>query len=540
MVFAFHNSKVYRPPRTTIIIQKACQSPLQRANVVRSLASSSGIPPKVKMYINGEFIDSQTDRWIQIKNPATQEVLGLVPECTSTELKYATETANDAFKTWKKTSVLARQRIMLDLQALIRAKQNDIARSITLEQGKTLADARGDVFRGLQVVEHATSIPSLLMGEALTVSKDMDTYNIRQPLGVVGGIIPFNFPAMIPLWIFPLAIATGNTCVLKPSEKDPGATMMLAQLAAEAGVPKGVLNVIHGGVDAVNHICDSPAVRAISFVGGDHAGKAIFARATANGKRVQANLGAKNHGVVLPDANKNYTLNQLAGAAFGAAGQRCMALSTVVFVGEARKWLPELVERAKALKVSSGLDETADLGPMITPEAKRRAEDLIQSGIDEGAQLVLDGRGYKPLGFENGNFLAPTILAGVKPHMQCYKQEIFGPVLICLEADTLDDAITLVNNNPYGNGTALFTNSGSAARKFQEDIDVGQVGINVPIPVPLPMFSFTGSRGSIRGDLNFYGKTGVQFYTQTKTVTALWRSEDATGAQASVNMPTIR
>ncbi|KAJ3232090.1 Methylmalonate-semialdehyde dehydrogenase [acylating] mitochondrial [Chytriomyces hyalinus] len=515
---------------------------LRQISARRSLASSSFArgPAKVPLFINGEFIQSKTDKWIEIRNPATQEVVGLVPEATQEELKYATDNAAEAFKTWRKTSVLARQRVMLDLQKLVRDKQDDIARAITLEQGKTLPDARGDVFRGLQVLEHACSIPTLLMGESLPVSKDMDTYNIRQPLGVVGGIMPFNFPAMIPLWVFPLAIACGNTCVIKPSEKDPGAMTILAQLAQQAGVPNGVLNIVHGSVDTVNHICDAPGIKAISFVGSDHAGKYIFARGTANGKRVQANLGAKNHGVIMPDANKNYTLNQLAGAAFGAAGQRCMALSTVVFVGESKKWLPELVERAKQLKVSSGFDESADLGPMITPAALKRAEDLIQSGVDEGATLLLDGRGIKPKGFEQGNFLGPTILTGVKTHMRCYKEEIFGPALVCLEADTLDEAIELVNANIYGNGTAIFTNSGSAARKFQDEIDVGQVGINVPIPVPLPMFSFTGSRGSIQGDLNFYGKTGVQFYTSTKTVTALWRSEDVSTAQASVNMPTIR
>ncbi|KAI8892491.1 aldehyde dehydrogenase domain-containing protein, partial [Globomyces pollinis-pini] len=259
-----------------------------------------------------------------------------------------------------------------------------------------------------------------------------------------------------------------------------------------------------------------------------------------NGKRVQANLGAKNHGVILPDANKNHTLNQLVGAAFGAAGQRCMALSTVVFVGETNEWLPELIRRAKELKVSHGFDESADLGPMISPQALKRAEDLIQSAIDEGAQVVLDGRGYRPQGYENGNFLAPTIITGVKPHMRCYKEEIFGPVLVCLETDTLDETIELINNNPYGNGTCIFTNSGPAAHKFTQEIDVGQVGINVPIPVPLPMFSFTGSRGSILGDLNFSGKTGVAFYTQFKTVTSLWRAEDVMTTKASVNMPQMK
>ncbi|KAJ3120593.1 Methylmalonate-semialdehyde dehydrogenase [acylating] mitochondrial, partial [Nowakowskiella sp. JEL0407] len=443
---------------------------------------------------------------------ATQEVVSLVPKTTPSELELAGRAAAEAFKSWKKTTVLSRQRVMFELQALIRANMDRLAESITLEQGKTLPDAHGDVLRGLQVVEHACSIPSLLMGEQLPVSKDMDTYTIRQPLGVVGGIMPFNFPAMIPLWVFPLAIACGNTCIIKPSERDPGAMMILAELAQKAGVPKGVLNVVHGAADTVNFICDYPAIKAISFVGSDHAGKYIFQRGTQNGKRVQANLGAKNHGVIMPDANKNHTLNSVIGAAFGAAGQRCMALSTIVFVGKSREWVSELIERAKTLKVSSGFEDGVDLGPVISKQAKERILELIQSAVDEGAKLVLDGRGLKMTNpsCEKGNFIGPTILDGVKPHMRCYKEEIFGPVLVCMEAETLEEAIEVINNNPYGNGTAIFTNSGSVARKFSEEIDVGQVGINVPIPVPLPMFSFTGSRGSIIGDMNFYGKTGVQ------------------------------
>ncbi|KAI8810544.1 Aldehyde/histidinol dehydrogenase [Cladochytrium replicatum] len=502
--------------------------------------STASAASKTKLYINGEFFDSQTDKWIELRNPATQELVTLVPQATPAELKYAAESAAAAFKTWKKTSVLTRQKVMLDLQALIRSNMDKLAESITLEQGKTFPDAKGDVLRGLQVVEHACGLPTLLMGEKLPVSRDMDTYTIREPLGVVAGICPFNFPAMIPLWMFPLAIGIGNTTVMKPSERDPGAMMILAKLAEEAGVPNGVLNVVHGAVDTVNFICDDPHIKAISFVGSDVAGKYIFERGTKNGKRVQANLGAKNHGVIMEDANKNHALNSLAGAAFGAAGQRCMALSTLVFVGPAKEWLPELVERAKQLKVTSGFEPDADLGPLITKEAKKRVEELIQSGVDEGATLLLDGRGIKPAGFAEGNFVGPTILSNVKPHMRVYKEEIFGPVLVCLEVDTLDEAVELINKNPYGNGTAIFTNSGSTARKFQEEIDVGQVGINVPIPVPLPMFSFTGSRGSIVGDLNFYGKTGVQFYSQIKTVTALWRSEDAVGTGASVNMPVMR
>ncbi|KAJ3047593.1 Methylmalonate-semialdehyde dehydrogenase [acylating] mitochondrial [Rhizophlyctis rosea] len=504
-----------------------------------------------KLYINGEFIESQTDKWIELHNPATQQLVTLVPQPTHAELKHASRCAEEAFKTWRKTSILTRQRVMLNMQFLIRDNMDKIAHAITTEQGKTFADAKGDVLRGLQVVEAACGIPSLLMGETLPVTTDMDTFTIREPLGVVAGITPFNFPAMIPLWIFPLAIACGNTCVLKPSERDPGAAMILAKLAEEAGVPKGVMNVVHGSADTVNFICDEPAIKAISFVGSDHAGKHIFARGTANGKRVQANLGAKNHGVILADASKNHTLNQLVGAAFGAAAYEskdnhrrvipsgCMALSTVIFVGKSKEWLPELAERSKALKVTGGLEEGADLGPVISPQAKERVLGLIQSGVDEGATLLLDGRGFKATGkYEKGNFIGPTILTGVKPNMRCYREEIFGPVLVCLEVDTLDEAIKIINENPYGNGTAVFTNSGAIARKFTEEIDVGQVGVNVPIPVPLPMFSFTGSRGSIRGDLNFYGKSGVQFFTSTKTVTQLWRHEDATVIQAAVNMPT--
>lgn len=339
--------------------------------------------------------------------------------------------------------------------------------------------------------------------------------------------------------MFPLACVTGNVMIMKPSERNPGALMYMLKLVEEAGLPPGVLNVVHGGRPTVEFLCDALEIRAISFVGGDVAGKAIFARATANGKRVQANLGAKNHGVILADANKNATLNSLVGAAFGAAGQRCMALSVAVFVGEAEKWIPELVDRAKALKVAQGNEPDADLGPLVTPEAKSRVCGLIQSAIDDGAEILLDGRDIKVPGFEEGNFVGPTILNNIRPDMQSYKTEIFGPVLQCISVPTLDDAINLINANPYGNGVALFTNSGAAARKFQSDIDCGQVGINVPIPVPLPMFSFTGSRASIQGDMNFYGKSGVQFFTQIKTITSLWRSEDVEHSQAAVNMPTM-
>ncbi|CAG8555573.1 22362_t:CDS:10, partial [Racocetra persica] len=517
---------------------------LQPVSPVNSLNTKRTTP----LFINGEFVESKTDKWIPLYNPATNELVTLVPETTPEELKTAADTAAEAFKTWRKTSILSRQRILLDLQLLIREHADKLAKSITEEQGKTFADAKGDVLRGRQVVETACGITNLFMGEQLAVATDMDTFTIREPLGVTAGICPFNFPAMIPLWMFPLSIAAGNTMIIKPSERDPGAAMILAQLVKEAGVPNGVLNIVHGSVDAVNFICDNEHIKAISFVGSDRAGKYIYKRGTANGKRVQANLGAKNHGVVMPDANKNRTLNQLAGSAFGAAGQRFTvlmsfklfkALSTVVFVGKAKEWLPDLVERASKLKISGGMEPDTDLGPLITRQAKERVEKLIQSGVDQGAELILDGRNPAvPEKYKNGNFVGPTILADVRPHMDCYKEEIFGPVLITLNADTLDDAIKLINDNPYGNGTAIFTSNGSNARYFTTSIEVGQIGVNVPIPVPLPMFSFTGNKASIQGDVNFCN--GLQFYTQTKTVTALWRHEDVDHTKSAVTMPTMQ
>lgn len=506
---------------------------------IRGYASSS--VPTTKMFINGQFVESKTTEWIDLMNPATNEPVTRVPICTNDEMEAAVSAAKDAFKTWSQTSILTRQQSMFKLQNLIKENMKRIAANITEEQGKTLADAEGDVLRGLQVVEHACGVTSLQLGETLpSITKDMDTLSYRIPLGVCAGITPFNFPAMIPLWMFPLALVCGNTMVIKPSERDPGATMILMELLQECGVPNGVVNVFHGTHESVRFICDHPDIRAISFVGSDTAGKFIYERGSKNGKRVQCNMGAKNHGVIMPDANKEYTLNQLTGAAFGAAGQRCMALSTAVFVGEAKNWIPELVERAKKLNVNAGHVPGADLGPVISPEAKKRICDLVESGAKEGAKVILDGRNIKVPGFEKGNFVGPTILTDVKPSMRCYREEIFGPVLLTLNVDTMDEAISLINSNPYGNGTAIFTTNGATARRYTQEIDVGQVGVNVPIPVPLPMFSFTGSRGSFLGDNNFYGKAGVNFYTQLKTVTQLWRAQDSTHAKPATAMPVMR
>ncbi|TPP58386.1 Methylmalonate-semialdehyde dehydrogenase [Fasciola gigantica] len=388
----------------------------------------------VQLFINGEFEESKTNDYIPVHNPATNKVIGRVPKTTAAEMEHAVESAQNAFHLWSQATLLSRQQIMFRLQQLIKDHTDELARAITTEQGKTLMDARGDVLRGLQVVEHCCSVPSLLLGEKLpNISRDMDLYNFRIPLGVTAGITPFNFPVMIPLWMFPMAIVCGNTMILKPSERDPSAVMLLMRLAQAAGVPPGVVNVIHGARESVQFLCSHPSVRAVSFVGSDQAGRCIYETATMNGKRVQCNMGAKNHGVILPDANRETTLTQLVGAAFGAAGQRCMALSTAVFVGETNSWLSELVERASRLKVSAGVEPDVDVGPVISSEAKQRIHDLIESAVREGAKILLDGRGIRVPGFEGGNFVGPTILTDVQPHMQCYREEIFGPVLLCLE-----------------------------------------------------------------------------------------------------------
>ena len=491
----------------------------------------------VKQLINGQFVDSNTSEWIDITDPATQEVIAKVPQTTDDEINQAVAAAQKAFQTWRKTPITTRARIFLKYQALIRDHMDELAEILTAEQGKTIADARGDVFRGLEVVEHAAGIANLQIGDFVeNVASGVDTYSIWQALGVCAGITPFNFPAMIPLWMFPMAIATGNTFILKPSEQDPMVTMRLVELAVEAGVPEGVLNVVHGGKATVDAICDHPDIKAVSFVGSTNVGKHVYERASQSGKRAQCMMGAKNHGVILPDANKEQTLNQLAGAAFGAAGQRCMALSVVVLVGAAGEWIDDIKAKAEGLVVSAGKNDK-DLGPLISPAAKARVEHLIGTGVEEGASLILVGRGITVEGFEKGNFVGPTIFDNVTADMQIYQQEIFGPVLCIMRAADLDEAIELLNANPHGNGTAIFTQSGAAAHKFQQDVQVGQIGINLPIPVPLPMFSFSGSRASKLGDLGPYGKQAVQFYTQTKTVTARWFDDEASrGVNTTISM----
>lgn len=506
-------------------------SPLELVDQSLYSCQDGGVP-HIHNFIDGHFSNSKTDEWIDVTNPATAEVIARVPQTTSDELDQAVKSAQKAFEQWRFTAISTRARIFLKYQALIREHMKDIARVLTWEQGKTLPDAEGDVFRGLEVVEHAANIGSLQMGEfANNVASGIDTYTLNQPLGVCAGITPFNFPAMIPLWMFPMAIACGNGFVLKPSEQDPLTAMMLVKLADEAGIPKGLLNVVHGAADTVNGLCDHKNIKAISFVGSTGVGTHVYNRASQAGKRAQCMMGAKNHCIVLPDAHREKTINAIIGSAFGAAGQRCMALPVTVLVGEAQSIIPEIVEKAKALKVSAGHIDGADLGPLISQKALDRARSLIDEGVSDGATLELDGRDIKVEGFEKGYFLAPTIFSNVKQDMSIYTQEIFGPVLCIMCVDTFEEAINLINENPNGNGTAIFTNSGAKARVFQERIDVGQVGINVPIPVPVPLFSFSGSRGSKLGDLGPYGKQVINFYTHTKTITARWFEEDdAAGA----------
>jgi malonate-semialdehyde dehydrogenase (acetylating)/methylmalonate-semialdehyde dehydrogenase len=495
--------------------------------------------PTVKMLLDGKFIESKTTEWHDVINPATQEILAHVPFATDAEIEAAIASAKHAYKTWKNTPLAARARVMLKLQALVREHMTRIAHTLSAEQGKTIADAEGDVFRGLEVVEHACSIGSLQLGEfAENVAGGVDTYTLRQPIGVCAGITPFNFPAMIPLWMFPMAIVCGNTFVLKPSEQDPLTPMLLAELALQAGVPPGVLNIVHGGKRAVDALCTHPDIAAVSFVGSTHVGTHVYNLASQHGKRVQCMMGAKNHAVVMPDANKDKSLDAIVGATFGAAGQRCMATSVTVLVGDAQKWIPDIVAKAKTLKVNAGSEKGTDVGPVVSKNAKHRILGLVEEGVKSGAKLELDGRGVKVAGYEQGNFIGPTIFSGVKTEMSIYTQEIFGPVMVILGADTLDDAIALVNANPFGNGTGIFTQSGAAARKFQNEIDVGQVGINVPIPVPVPFFSFTGSRGSKLGDLGPYGKQVVQFYTQTKTITSRWFDDSSvsTGVNTTISL----
>lgn len=491
---------------------------------------SSGLPKRVPLFIDGEWVTSQTSQWIPVTNPANQEIITEAPCATEAEIEQAIASAKTAFASWKEVAVPVRARIMLKYQHLLKEHHDEIATILAQETGKTFDDAKGDVWRGIEVVEHACNIASLMMGETVeNVARSIDCYSYTQPIGVCMGITPFNFPAMIPLWMFPLAIACGNTFILKPSEQDPLTPTRLVELFEEAGAPKGVLQVVHGGKDQVNQLLNHPEIKAVSFVGSVPVGEHVYRTATNNLKRAQCFAGAKNHMVVMPDANKQQVINNLVGAGFGAAGQRCMAISVAVMVGEAKHWVDDLKAAASTIQPGAWDDKDAAYGPQISPQARDKVLSFIEQGKQEGATCILDGSNCKVDGFPDGNWVGPTIFTDVKPHMEIYQREIFGPVMCIMTVDTLDEAIALINNCPFGNGTSIFTASGACARKYQHEILVGQVGINVPVPVPLPFFSFTGWRGSFFGDQHAYGKQGVRFYTETKTVTSRWFDDDIPG-----------
>ncbi|MCE9945560.1 CoA-acylating methylmalonate-semialdehyde dehydrogenase [Aeromonas rivipollensis] len=490
------------------------------------------------LYIGGEAYPSASESWIEVTNPADQSLLARVPRATPAEVELAVRRAHDAYLLWREVPAPERARVMFNYQHLLKAHHDELATLLAQETGKNLADARGDVWRGIEVVEQACGVASQTMGETMgNVARRVDGHSWVQPLGVCVGITPFNFPAMIPLWMFPLAVACGNGFVLKPSEQDPLTPMRLAELFTEAGAPAGILSVVHGGAEQVDTLLAHPDVKAVSFVGSARVGAHVYRTATDHLKRAQCFVGAKNHMVIMPDANKGQVLSNLVGAGVGAAGQRCMAISVAVFVGSARDWIPDLAAEFAKVKPGVWHDPEAAYGPLISPEAKVRVEGLIEAGMAEGAQCLLDGRFCDVPGYPVGNWVGPTLFRGVTPEMRIYKEEIFGPVLACLEVESLDEALALINDNPYGNGTSIFTGCGAAARKFRHEVAVGQVGINVPIPVPLPFFSFTGWRGSFYGDLHAYGKQAVRFYTETKTVTERWFDEDIpTGPNMTIHL----
>jgi len=488
--------------------------------------------------IGGTLVDSTSGNTQSIYNPATGEAVGTLPLSSVDEVNQAVANAKAAFPAWHRTPPLKRARIMFKFLELLNKNADEMARELSREHGKTHDDALGEVQRGLEVVEFACGIPQLLKGEfSRNVGPGIDSYGDRQALGVVAGITPFNFPAMVPMWMYPIAIACGNTFVLKPSERDPSAPMFAWKLLKEAGLPDGVMNVVHGDKTCVDALLDNPDVKAVSFVGSTPIAEYVYSRGTANGKRVQALGGAKNHMIVMPDADMNLAADALMGAGYGSAGERCMAISVAVPIGAetAEKLVKALKPKVEALKIGPSTDADAEMGPVITGEAKTRITGLIDSGVEQGAELVVDGRGFSLQGYENGYFLGGTLFDKVTPEMDIYTTEIFGPVLSVMEPQTYDSAVDLINDHEYGNGTAIFTRDGDAARDFADRIEVGMVGINVPIPVPVAYHSFGGWKRSSFGDHAIYGPEGVRFYTRLKTVTTRW--PDGIKAGASFSFP---
>jgi malonate-semialdehyde dehydrogenase (acetylating)/methylmalonate-semialdehyde dehydrogenase len=494
--------------------------------------------------IGGEETSGSSSRTSPVYDPATGEVQAEVVLAEAGDVDAAVAAAREAFAEWSQASLSRRAKIMFAFRELLNRNVEALARIVSSEHGKVLEDAKGEVLRGLEVVEFACGIPHLLKGEySDQVSTTVDAFSFRQPLGVCAGITPFNFPAMVPMWMHPVAIACGNTFVLKPSERDPSASNLVAGLYAEAGLPAGVFNVVHGDKVAVDALLDHPDVAGVSFVGSTPIAQYVHARGTENRKRVQALGGAKNHAVVMPGADLGYAADQLAAAGFGSAGQRCMAISVAVAIGAAGDELvDEVARRAREIKVGPGLDPASEMGPVVTPQARERIVDYIGQGAEAGARLTVDGR---ELEMDGGGFwVGPTLIDQVSPEMSVYRDEIFGPVLSVVRSSGLDEAIELINRNPYANGAAIFTGSGYEARRFQREVEVGMIGINVPIPVPMAFYSFGGWKDSLFGDHHIHGPEGVRFYTRGKAITSRWPATQASAADAgdagsaSMNFPT--
>jgi len=490
-------------------------------------------------WIGGRPTAGTAGRHGTVFNPATGQAQAQVPLAAPSDVDAAVASALAAFQDWGQASLSRRTRVLFEFRHLVSAQARELAGIICDEHGKVFADALGEVQRGLEVVEFACGIPQLLKGDySASVSTGVDVYSFREPLGVVAGITPFNFPIMVPMWMHPVAIACGNTFVLKPSERDPSVSLLVAQLWAQAGLPAGVFNVVHGDKQAVDAILDHPDVAAVSFVGSTPIARYIHRRGTEHGKRVQALGGAKNHAIVMPDADLDHAADHLAAAAFGSAGERCMAISAAVTVGSTADAVIEAVAaKARAVRVGPGRDESSEMGPVVTAAARDRIVRLIGSGQEQGARLAVDGRGLSVPGHPDGFWVGPTVIDAVTPDMEVYTEEVFGPVLSVVRADSVDAAIELINANPYGNGTAIFTGSGEAARRFQHGVRVGMIGINVPIPVPMAYYSFGGWKDSLIGQSHIHGPEGVAFYTRAKVVTSRWpRVEHDAGA--SMHFPT--
>ncbi len=481
--------------------------------------------------IDGRPYEGEPDRFGDVFDPATGRVTASVAFATPEVVDRAVEAAATALPAWRDASLTARAAIMFKIREMLEANVGELARIISSEHGKVRADAVGEIRRAIDVVDFACGVPHLLKGEfSENVSTNVNTYSIRQPVGVAAGITPFNFPIMVPMWMAPIAIACGNTFVLKPSEKDPSTSVLVAELFREAGLPDGVFNVVHGDKVAVDSLLTHPKVAAVSSVGSTPVARYIYEQASNHGKRVQALGGAKNHMVVLPDCDLDLAADAAVSAGYGSSGQRCMAISAIVAVGAAGDaFLDKMRDRIAGLRIGPGTDPEADLGPLVTGEARDRVVSLIEQGVREGAKLEIDGRDVKVEGHEEGFFVGPTVFDHVTKEMTVYRKEIFGPVLVMLRTDRLDDAIAMVNQNGFGNGTAIFTNDGGAARKFEHEIQVGMVGINVPIPVPLAFYSFGGWKHSLFGDLHIHGPEGVRFYTRGKVVTSRWPDPTARG-----------